>query len=65
MEKINPEKAVHNIATTFCKKFLDASKDPSVLNPDHKALYDASVEAAKLYALVYDVAFETISAENS
>ncbi len=65
MEKINPEKAAHNIASIFCEKFLDASETASYLDPDSNKLYSKASEAAKIYALAYDVAFETISSENT
>ncbi len=64
MEKINPEIAAHNIATVFCKKLLDASSSTAYLDLDKKELYEKSNKAAKLYAIVYDVAFEEISSEN-
>lgn len=64
MEKINPEVAAHNIATIFCKKFLDTHSSNTYLNPDKDELYETSNKAAKLYALVYDEVFKEISHEN-
>ena len=64
MEKINPAMAAHNIATTFCNKFLGKSTDLEFLDPDKKELYEKSIKAAQLYALVYDEAFKEISSEN-
>ncbi len=65
MEKINPEKAAHNVATVFCEKFLSTSSTASYLDPNSNEFYDKAAKAAQIYALAYDIAFETISSENN
>lgn len=61
MEKINPEKAAHNVASIFCEKFLSAFND---VDPDSNEFYAKVEKAAQIYALAYDGAFETITKEN-
>ena len=64
IKKINPETAAHNISTIFSKQYIKSLKDPSILSINDTKVIDAAKEASKLYAIVYDAAYEQFTEEN-
>lgn len=61
IQKIDPKTAAHNIATIFSKQYAKNFKDLSI---DSSKINDAAKETSKLYAIVYDEAYEYFSKEN-
>lgn len=59
-QKINPETAAHNIATIFSRKYIESLQDPAILSANDPKVSAAAVEAAILYAVAYDAAYERI-----
>lgn len=64
IQKIDPETAAHNISTIFSEKYIESLKDPAVLSINDTKISEAATEAAKLYAIVYDAAYEQFTKEN-
>lgn len=65
MYYINPEQAAHNVASAFSSKYVNQTNDPAILSSDRGEICEAAREAAKLYAIAYDSAYEYFFNANS
>lgn len=64
IQKIDPKTAAHNISSLFCKKYIKSLEDSTVLSINDSKVLAAAIEASKLYAVVYDAAYEQFTKEN-
>ncbi len=62
---INPETAAHNIATLFSEQYIKSFKKTINFSADNADVPKLAYDAAELYALAYDKAYEYFSGANA
>lgn len=65
IQTINPETASHNIASAFIGEYIKSIAKPKMFSLDGTDVYSVPKNAAQLYAIVYDEAYEYFSSENN